>query len=507
MKNLHSIFILFILSTSAVSAIATDCKVNSINIVTEYSGDCRNGLANGKGVAIGIGTYVGEFRDGNKHGNGVYTEANGNRYEGEYRDNKRVGKGVYTWSTGDRYEGDFFDNEIHGKGLFTGVNGYRYEGDFRDNKRTGKGVFTWNNGSRYVGDFEDDKIQGFGVRYLAQGRALSNGGSEIGELQGTIIGLWRDDKLYKRFYGCDSKVECEQKEAREVAAANVQICKPRPDGTFVTANGIIWQICQVGQSYDNGQCVGTAKNLTWMQAVVAAKGNRYLGKSDWSIPSTSDFLQSFSTTCGLRLISHIEPTRYFAKQKFNGVFWTNTRDADQVEVMNQSYSEGTTSVFFDTNKDSSRGEYFYSDVRTILARNLPEGSQRGFDSAFTFVAGCDAKCRAAREKLQSANDRESIARYRESWNNMLQDFRNAGGGGSSSSSSSTGGNFVCTGKCTGSWFKNGSKITITVSASSSDKARESAAEAASNQGLCHADAKRYNQSMSAYSLDFRCESK
>ena len=40
--------------------------------------------------------YVGEYKDGKRHGQGTYTYPNGNKYVGEYKDGKRHGQGTYT---------------------------------------------------------------------------------------------------------------------------------------------------------------------------------------------------------------------------------------------------------------------------------------------------------------------------------------------------------------------------------------------------------------------------
>ena len=43
------------------------------------------------------GVYRGEWRDGKKHGLGVYTYPNGAKYEGRWFNNLKQGLGVYTY--------------------------------------------------------------------------------------------------------------------------------------------------------------------------------------------------------------------------------------------------------------------------------------------------------------------------------------------------------------------------------------------------------------------------
>ena len=161
--------------------------------VTKWTGRCRSGVAEGRGVlsvsagsehapSQGTGTllggkanghweitwangerYEGEFRDGRRTGYGTYSWPGGARYEGDFRDAVKHGFGTQTWPNGHRYEGDFLDGKITGRGTYTYPDGIRYEGDFRDGVKHGVGTQTWPGGYRYVGDFRHDKPHGFGT--------------------------------------------------------------------------------------------------------------------------------------------------------------------------------------------------------------------------------------------------------------------------------------------------------------------------------------------------------
>jgi hypothetical protein len=80
--------------------------------------------------------YVGEWKDGKKHGQGTYTFPDGEKYVGEFKDGKYYGQGTY----------------IHGKGEFEGV---KYVGKLRGDKwwegtqydRDGKVMGTWSEGA------------------------------------------------------------------------------------------------------------------------------------------------------------------------------------------------------------------------------------------------------------------------------------------------------------------------------------------------------------------------
>ncbi len=100
----------------------------------------------------------GEWKNGNLHGQAIYTHANGNRYQGEYRDGKKNGKGTYTVADGARYEGEFREDKANGQGTYTHANGDRYQGEFRDNKFHGQGLYTKANGTRQEGIFENGEF-------------------------------------------------------------------------------------------------------------------------------------------------------------------------------------------------------------------------------------------------------------------------------------------------------------------------------------------------------------
>lgn len=72
-----------------------DCKVLVPQLSGEYSGKCKKGLANGKGLAKGIDTYKGSFKKGYPDGKGEYRWSTGERYYGSWKEGKRDGVGIY----------------------------------------------------------------------------------------------------------------------------------------------------------------------------------------------------------------------------------------------------------------------------------------------------------------------------------------------------------------------------------------------------------------------------
>ena len=56
--------------------------------------------------------YVGEWNNGNMHGQGTFSLANGDKFIGEWKDGKRHGQGTITLADGTKYLGEWNDGEF-----------------------------------------------------------------------------------------------------------------------------------------------------------------------------------------------------------------------------------------------------------------------------------------------------------------------------------------------------------------------------------------------------------
>jgi hypothetical protein len=99
--------------------------------------------------------YVGEFREGKKHGLGVQTHENGKSYAGEWHEGEMHGWGVLTRKDGSVYRGQFEHGVFCGNGAEIRVSpeqdhGYQpsdptrlflsFEGPWTNGRRNGRGV-------------------------------------------------------------------------------------------------------------------------------------------------------------------------------------------------------------------------------------------------------------------------------------------------------------------------------------------------------------------------------
>jgi hypothetical protein len=98
--NTQKILISFLLLTTGTLLFAQNkdgCEVMLEPISGEYEGDCKKGLANGKGKATGLDSYEGDFKKGLPDGAGIYTWSNGDVFVGTFKKGMKEGDGKLTY--------------------------------------------------------------------------------------------------------------------------------------------------------------------------------------------------------------------------------------------------------------------------------------------------------------------------------------------------------------------------------------------------------------------------
>ena len=133
------------------------------------------------------GLYVGEKKDGERHGHGTLTfskryydfrkfpfifKNDGYKYVGEFLDGEKNGQGTLTLPNGStRYVGEWKDGERNGQGTTTFPNGNKYEGELKDGKKNGQGTYTQTDGGKFEGEWKDDKRWN-GTQKLKSGQVI-----------------------------------------------------------------------------------------------------------------------------------------------------------------------------------------------------------------------------------------------------------------------------------------------------------------------------------------------
>jgi hypothetical protein len=117
------------------------------------------------------GYYVGEInKDKIRNGRGAYAWDIGVIYIGYWINNISEIRGKVFKGQEINYKGEFKNGKKHGKGIYYFNTGDRYEGDFKDDKREGKGSYFWKDGSKWEGSFLDSKLHGIGKYYPESGK-------------------------------------------------------------------------------------------------------------------------------------------------------------------------------------------------------------------------------------------------------------------------------------------------------------------------------------------------
>jgi len=96
----HKLFLILVLAMFSGEIAHTqdqDCKVLKPEISGTYAGGCKNGLAQGEGVAQGVDYYKGRFEKGLPDGKGLYKWADGTSYEGHFENGIREGSGIMVY--------------------------------------------------------------------------------------------------------------------------------------------------------------------------------------------------------------------------------------------------------------------------------------------------------------------------------------------------------------------------------------------------------------------------
>ncbi len=115
-----------------------------------WTGECRNGFADGKGTLDWfVGgqleeRYEGELKMGWADGEGIYISRRGVRYKGQWKNSMQNGKGIIEKADGSVYEGEWKDGKPNGWGVYRAPNGEVLEGEWED------GEFKSESGSRRI---------------------------------------------------------------------------------------------------------------------------------------------------------------------------------------------------------------------------------------------------------------------------------------------------------------------------------------------------------------------
>lgn len=104
-------------------------------------------------------SYTGQWKNGKRHGKGIYLYTNGDVYDGLWKNNERHGPdGQYTYRNPKAkiFKGHWVEDKKCGYGVMLFTNGDKYKGMWQDNKREDdRATYTWADGSKHVGKYKE----------------------------------------------------------------------------------------------------------------------------------------------------------------------------------------------------------------------------------------------------------------------------------------------------------------------------------------------------------------
>jgi hypothetical protein len=120
--------------------------------------------------------YIGTTLKGLRHGKGLYKTPDGLVYEGEWKNNKYDGFGSLIYSDNSSYTGNFREGNKEGNGKLV-LGKTIYDGEFLNDNKHGQGKETYPDGSCFQGRFENGKKHGIGKTLSKKGKYILNDGS------------------------------------------------------------------------------------------------------------------------------------------------------------------------------------------------------------------------------------------------------------------------------------------------------------------------------------------
>ena len=85
--------------------------------------------------------YLGELKNGRRHGQGIMRYASGRVYEGNWTSDMRHGRGYEKYANSNVYDGEFAKGKAEGKGVYSWANGEIYDGEWKAGLKNGDGVW------------------------------------------------------------------------------------------------------------------------------------------------------------------------------------------------------------------------------------------------------------------------------------------------------------------------------------------------------------------------------
>lgn len=143
-----------------------------------YDGNWHDGKKDGQGTIVykepdsnDAIEYVGQWKNGLKHGRGKEKYASGKEYDGDWENGVPTGTGEYHYANGDVYSGNVVKGIREGYGCYSEAK-RSYTGEWKNGQPEGIGNTVFEKGVKfYYGNYKTAKPEGFGIEVnLNKGR-------------------------------------------------------------------------------------------------------------------------------------------------------------------------------------------------------------------------------------------------------------------------------------------------------------------------------------------------
>jgi hypothetical protein len=116
--------------------------------------------------------YIGEWKNGRRHGQGTQIYTGGERYEGGWRNGQSYGEGTFTSPNGNKTKGILKRGIYHGPVTEYFTDGRIWIVERKNNKRHGRGIVVFPDGTKITGEWINHKLVGssdfYGVEFEEQ---------------------------------------------------------------------------------------------------------------------------------------------------------------------------------------------------------------------------------------------------------------------------------------------------------------------------------------------------
>jgi Protein of unknown function (DUF1566) len=126
--------------------------------------------------------------------------------------------------------------------------------------------------------------------------------------------------------------------------------KDNKDGTVTDPrNGLIWKRCAEGFVWNGNACQGGNKDTSWFDAMEIAKQSRFLGKTDWRIPTRLELESVLGRAADCshndyrngQYAASANIAHSVSEQQFPGVFWSSSPKGSSDAVWTYNFANGS----------------------------------------------------------------------------------------------------------------------------------------------------------------------